>query len=334
MVFFTCNHCGESLKKPAVDKHYTFKSCRGAPFFLTCVDCLKDFHGDEFRAHTSCVSELERYSAKGFVAKAPKNKGAHKQETWTEIIQNHLSECHNMDKRIAEMMQRISNQTNVPRKKAKFINFIKNSMRIDPNTAEKCWAVIEMALENFNKKVEAARAEKAAAVEKRKLEEVAEQSQKDADDDEAPKKKKKRNNSQGEDSEKLSSETKKKDKKQNGVQSNGNGVANEEEQDVSTKKKKKNKNKIETEDIISTNGAAEETNGTPKTDENFSWTDVITKVLTRKTEMDMESLQEKVFKKLAKYKNEIGTKDEKKLRKTLKKMNTVSIEGTIVKLIA
>lgn len=29
MVFFTCNHCGESLKKPAVEKHYQWKSCRG-----------------------------------------------------------------------------------------------------------------------------------------------------------------------------------------------------------------------------------------------------------------------------------------------------------------
>lgn len=41
MVFFTCNKCGESLKKKDVEKHCNTR-CRGPPF-LTCVDCLKDF---------------------------------------------------------------------------------------------------------------------------------------------------------------------------------------------------------------------------------------------------------------------------------------------------
>lgn len=28
MVFFTCNHCGESLKKATVAKHYSFNKCK------------------------------------------------------------------------------------------------------------------------------------------------------------------------------------------------------------------------------------------------------------------------------------------------------------------
>ena len=39
MVFFTCNACGESLKKNAVEKHYRNK-CRNCEV-LTCIDCHK-----------------------------------------------------------------------------------------------------------------------------------------------------------------------------------------------------------------------------------------------------------------------------------------------------
>jgi hypothetical protein len=42
MVFFTCAHCGESLKKSKVEKHYqTF--CSRKPVSVTCIDCCKDF---------------------------------------------------------------------------------------------------------------------------------------------------------------------------------------------------------------------------------------------------------------------------------------------------
>ena len=39
MVYFTCDACGEQLKKPSVEKHYTQK-CREC-WKLTCIDCLK-----------------------------------------------------------------------------------------------------------------------------------------------------------------------------------------------------------------------------------------------------------------------------------------------------
>lgn len=41
MVVFTCNHCGESLKKQAVEKHYQWKACRNGGIFVSCMDCLK-----------------------------------------------------------------------------------------------------------------------------------------------------------------------------------------------------------------------------------------------------------------------------------------------------
>ena len=49
MVYFTCGACGEQVKKPQVEKHYTQK-CRRCDV-LTCIDCLKDFYGDEYKAH-------------------------------------------------------------------------------------------------------------------------------------------------------------------------------------------------------------------------------------------------------------------------------------------
>ena len=80
MVYFTCDACGEQLKKPSVEKHYTQK-CRDC-YKLTCIDCLKvfqplwlhiffisscfqDFYGDEYQTHTSCMSEDQRYSKEG-----------------------------------------------------------------------------------------------------------------------------------------------------------------------------------------------------------------------------------------------------------------------------
>ncbi|KAJ3415692.1 hypothetical protein HDV05_004370 [Chytridiales sp. JEL 0842] len=57
MVTFVCEACQESLKKQKLDQH-TYR-CRYAQF--TCVDCSKTFQGTEYRAHTSCISEAEKY---------------------------------------------------------------------------------------------------------------------------------------------------------------------------------------------------------------------------------------------------------------------------------
>ncbi|KAI8423113.1 hypothetical protein MSG28_014196 [Choristoneura fumiferana] len=73
MVVFTCGHCGESVQKPKVEKHYMTK-CRNRAYNLSCMDCFKDFLGNDYEAHTKCITEEERYSGKGFVAKEKKVK--------------------------------------------------------------------------------------------------------------------------------------------------------------------------------------------------------------------------------------------------------------------
>jgi len=226
MVFFTCNHCGESLKKPAVEKHYQFKSCRGAVPFLTCVDCLKDFRDNEFKEHTKCISEEEKYSAKGFVAKPNKNKGAQKQEAWTETLQNLINKP-GMDYQTKNIIERIAAQTNVPRKKPKFINFVKNSLKISVDNATKVWNILEEALEEFKQMNDEKNKQK------KELENKAKESSKNVDEEastgDGKKKKKKKNKTNGDSNEKMAID----DDEENGTD------------EPTTKKKKKKNRKIQ-----------------------------------------------------------------------------------------
>uniref|UniRef100_A0A8C1HAC6 Ly1 antibody reactive homolog (mouse) n=1 Tax=Cyprinus carpio carpio TaxID=630221 RepID=A0A8C1HAC6_CYPCA len=63
MVVFTCNACGESLKKAQVEKHVM--KCRSCQV-LSCIDCSKDFWGDDYRNHIKCISEDQKYGSKDF----------------------------------------------------------------------------------------------------------------------------------------------------------------------------------------------------------------------------------------------------------------------------
>ena len=56
MVSFVCDNCQETLKKAKVQGH--LNRCHGP---VSCVDCSVVFRGDEFKAHTSCISEAEKY---------------------------------------------------------------------------------------------------------------------------------------------------------------------------------------------------------------------------------------------------------------------------------
>lgn len=83
MVVFTCNHCGESLKKNVVEKH-KFR-CK-SQIFVSCMDCFKDFDDNTYSTHNQCITEAERYSGKDYVPKANQNKGQKKQEAWVNIF--------------------------------------------------------------------------------------------------------------------------------------------------------------------------------------------------------------------------------------------------------
>lgn len=77
------------------------------------------FSRTSYNEHTKCVTELERYSAKGFVPKPSSNKGERKQQSWLEVIQAVLKKP-NLGKQQRSLLESLSGVSNVPRKKPKF----------------------------------------------------------------------------------------------------------------------------------------------------------------------------------------------------------------------
>ena len=81
MVYFNCQGCQETLKKPACKKHLSGR-CWGAA--LACVDCGVTFYGDDWEKHTQCISEEKKYQGKLYQEKNDKEpKGKVKQDAWT-----------------------------------------------------------------------------------------------------------------------------------------------------------------------------------------------------------------------------------------------------------
>ncbi|XP_026202688.1 cell growth-regulating nucleolar protein [Anabas testudineus] len=140
MVFFTCNACGESLKKAQIDKHVTMcRSCQ----VLSCIDCGKDFWGDDYKNHNKCISEDQKYGGKGYEAKA--NKGDVKQQLWIQRIHEAMNKP-GVSAKLKDVLRQVSTYDNVPRKKAKFQNWMRNSLKI-ANTSlhDEVWDILAAA---------------------------------------------------------------------------------------------------------------------------------------------------------------------------------------------
>ncbi|GAA6093106.1 cell growth-regulating nucleolar protein isoform X1 [Tachysurus ichikawai] len=136
MVFFTCNACGESLKKAQIQKHTSM--CRGCQV-LSCIDCGKDFWGEDYKSHVKCISEDQKYGGKNYEAKA--NKGDVKQQQWIQRVQAVLDKP-DVSARLRSVLQQVATYDNVPRKKAKFQNWIKNSLKIyDSSLQDQVWEI-------------------------------------------------------------------------------------------------------------------------------------------------------------------------------------------------
>ncbi|XP_017887667.1 cell growth-regulating nucleolar protein isoform X2 [Ceratina calcarata] len=139
MVVFTCNNCGESLRKQKVAQHYMMR-CRRMPMNISCVDCFKDFLGNEYEKHTECITELERYGDKSAGITAPKY--AKKQKEWLSVVENVLNSDKSLSKEELHFLNLLSKHKNIPRKKSKFENFVKCAMgsrRIKPDVINSVW---------------------------------------------------------------------------------------------------------------------------------------------------------------------------------------------------
>jgi len=143
MVYFECQKCNESLKKPKVAKH--LQMCRSE--WVSCIDCSKMFRWDEWEAHTTCMSEAQKYQGKLFEAKESSNKGKAKQDNWTDNVQKAIEEA---GSKISPMtkghLDKLLGYDNIPRKQKPFTNFVKNSLKLwNEKTIAEIWEVISAA---------------------------------------------------------------------------------------------------------------------------------------------------------------------------------------------
>lgn len=315
MVFFSCNACGDSLKKNQVEKHYATKCRQGKS--LSCIDCSKEFWGEEYNQHTKCISEEEKYSGKNYVPKAGANKGEQKQNQWVEQVQAAIDGAKS-DKNIHQLLQRIKDCPNIPRKQAKFKNFVKNSLRVhQERLINQAWDLIMK------------HAEQANAVD----EPPPEKPVNGAHEGQSKAEKKK------EQKEQTKKERKEERKRKRQTEVNGDVKEEEEEEEQQDKPKKKKKRKREEEDEANgeteakrpaTDVSQEKLNGVEeegevneedsKSTEKFEWEEVITAVLEKKGEMPIKKLRKKV---LAEYTSRRGEprSEEKILAKFSKKVN-------------
>ncbi|XP_055290841.1 cell growth-regulating nucleolar protein isoform X2 [Moschus berezovskii] len=143
MVFFTCNACGESVKKVQVEKHVAL--CRNCEC-LSCIDCGRDFWGDDYKNHVKCISEDQKYGGKGYEGKT--HKGDVKQQAWIQKI-HELIKRPNVSPKVRELLEQISGFDNVPRKRAKFQNWMKNSLKVhNESVLEQVWNIFSEASSN------------------------------------------------------------------------------------------------------------------------------------------------------------------------------------------
>jgi len=130
MVVFLCDGCGDTLRKNQVDIHAN--KCRTCAS-VSCVDCSVSFWGDDYRTHTSCVSEAERYEKTVYRGpkKGDKSRKMTPQEAWMEVIHQSLHDS--PPKYLLSHLEQISCLDNVPRKAKPFRNFACNSLRLRGN---------------------------------------------------------------------------------------------------------------------------------------------------------------------------------------------------------
>ncbi|GCB64883.1 hypothetical protein scyTo_0014824 [Scyliorhinus torazame] len=143
MVVFVCNGCGASVKKAQVEKHFSI--CRNSPC-LSCIDCGKDFGRADYKTHIKCITEDEKYGGKGFEAKV--KKGDVKQQQWMQKVHKAMNES-NVSPKVQEILKQMEFCDNVPRKKAKFQNWMKNSLNIHNEALQgQVWEIFAAAIRN------------------------------------------------------------------------------------------------------------------------------------------------------------------------------------------
>ncbi|GFT44185.1 cell growth-regulating nucleolar protein [Nephila pilipes] len=108
----------------------------------------EEFWGDDYKLHTKCITENEKYGGKNFVPKASSNKGEIKQEKWIEHINTVLA-TKKVSSSLSQVLKQIVQFQNIPRKKTKFENFLWNSFKIrQKKLIAEAWEIVEQGSKN------------------------------------------------------------------------------------------------------------------------------------------------------------------------------------------
>jgi len=283
---------------------------------LTCIDCLKDFHGDEYKSHTQCMSEAQRYSKEGRSGWDPvagQAKGEKKQQQWMDKL-HELLQATDIDSSVRHIVDSILDHDNIPRKRPKFVNFVKNIMRNKARMSdiEKTWDLFSLALQPPAPAIAAPDAETITA--KSKTDEDPSMEIVEENDEESTKKSKKKK--------------KKKDRDQepelNIVELEPASEKEKKKKDKSGKKRKHEETESLDVDDVTNNESINEPSEPASKKGKFDWDSVICELLSKKGSMKLNKLKKKCMAEFRAQQKEnaahlteqqIGAKFDKKLKK-------------------
>ncbi|XP_068246222.1 cell growth-regulating nucleolar protein [Palaemon carinicauda] len=97
--------------------------------------------GNDYADHKSCVSENQKYGGTNYVGKEA--KGQKKQEEWVTLLKEKITNTKDINPELKNLFNRLLQFDNIPRKKNKFMNFLKNSHVKNEGLAEEAWKYFE-----------------------------------------------------------------------------------------------------------------------------------------------------------------------------------------------
>ncbi|BES99121.1 Ly1 antibody reactive homolog (mouse) [Nesidiocoris tenuis] len=153
MVMFNCNRCSAAMKKKDVENH-SFKCGGKSNINVTCIDCLKDFRGNAYESHTSCLTEDQRY---GGTDAASKPTGQ-KQNQWLGIVKEVLKQKDSLETDVLQFLKSVQHSQNIPRNRKKFQNWARSAKHItDTKFLDKVFDILQA---EFNKTRQTDKADK------------------------------------------------------------------------------------------------------------------------------------------------------------------------------
>lgn len=239
------------------------------------------------------------------------NKGEKKQQEWINIVNNVVASAPNMSRDEKDLLQYISKHENIPRKKPKFMNFVKSAMgyRVNVKVVESCWTKLESAFKEMSQNSQPINNNGKSILPEKII-----QSKNCADN-----------------------ENKSEIIKQNGQSTKINSEKQPEVEIKATelkskKRKLKSNNSEEIEEPTAKLTKIEE-NLTIESKTKFDWHNAIIEIFSDKNEISLKKLEKKIVKKyLQHYSTELSReKINSKLQKKLKKHKNFTINDNKVK---